>query len=76
MEQLIINKIESEIKRFDEILEMEDKDNLTLQAYKPRYEIIKEYLENLLIDINKVINNPVVRKKYNKEWIYIWMKKD
>lgn len=67
MEQLIINKIESEIKRFDEILEMEDKDNLTLQSYKPRYEIIKEYLENLLIDINKVINNPVVRKKYNKE---------
>jgi len=67
MEELIINKIESEIKRFDEILEMEDKDNKTLQIYKPRYEIIKEYLENLLIDINKVINNPVVRKKYNKE---------
>ena len=43
-----------------------DKDNKTLQAYKPRYEIIVEYLENLLLEINKVINNPVVRKKYYK----------
>lgn len=66
MEQLIINKLEDEIKRFKEILEIEDKDNKTLQAYKPRYEIIVEYLENLLLEINKVINNPVVRKKYYK----------
>ena len=66
MEQLIINKLEDEIKRFKEILEIEDKDNKTLQAYKPRYEIIVEYLENLLIEINRVINNPVVRKKYYK----------
>ncbi len=67
MEELIIDRIESEIKRFDEILEMEDTDNKTLQEYKKRYAVIKEYLENLLIDINKVINNPIVRKKYNKE---------
>lgn len=66
MEQLIINKLEDEIKRFKEILEIEDKDNKTLQAYKSRYEIIVEYLENLLLEINKVINNPVVRKKYYK----------
>ena len=66
MEQLIINKLEDEIKRFKEILEIEDKDNKTLQAYKPKYEIIVEYLENLLLEINKVINNPVVRKKYYK----------
>ena len=66
MEQLIINKLEDEIKRFKEILEIEDKDNKTLQTYKPRYEIIVEYLENLLLEINKVINNPVVRKKYYK----------
>lgn len=67
MEELIINKIKSEINRFDEILQMEDKDNQTLQNYKNNYKIIKEYLEELLIDIKKVINNPVVRKKYNKE---------
>lgn len=66
MEELIINKIKDEIKRFDEILQMEDKDNQTLQSYKNNYIIIKEYLELLLIDIEKVINNPVVRKKYNK----------
>lgn len=66
MEELIINKIKDEIKRFDEILQMEDKDNQTLQNYKNNYKIIKEYLELLLIDIEKVINNPVVRKKYNK----------
>lgn len=64
MEKLIIKQIESEINRFDEILAMEDKDNLTLQEYKKRYAIIKEYLENFLIDIEKIINNPVVRKKY------------
>ena len=67
MEELIINKIESEINRFDEILQIEDKDNQTLQNYKNNYKIIKEYLEELLVDIQKVINNPVVRKKYNKE---------
>lgn len=67
MEQLIINKIESEINRFDEILQMQDKDNLTLQSYKNNYKIIKNYLENLLVEIKTVINNPVVRKKYNKE---------
>lgn len=67
MEELIINKIKSEINRFDEILQMEDKDNQTLQNYKNNYKIIKEYLEELLIDIKKVINNPVVREKYNKE---------
>lgn len=67
MEQLIINKIESEINRFDEILQMQDKDNLTLQSYKNNYKIIKNYLENLLIEIKTVINNPVVQKKYNKE---------
>lgn len=67
MEELIINKIESEIKRFEDILQMEDKGNITLKLYKRRYEIIKEYLEGLLIDIKKVTNNPVVRKKYNKE---------
>ena len=66
MEELIINKIKDEIKRFDEILLMEDKDNQTLQNYKNNYKTIKEYLELLLIDIEKVINNPVVRKKYNK----------
>lgn len=66
MEDLVINKIKSEINRFDEILQMEDKDNLTLQKYKNNYKIIKEYLELLLIDIEKVINNPVVRKKYGK----------
>lgn len=66
MEDLVINKIKSEINRFDEILQMEDKDNLTLQKYKSNYKIIKEYLELLLIDIEKVINNPVVRKKYGK----------
>ena len=66
MEELVINKIKSEISRFDEILQMEDKDNLTLQSYKNNYRIIKEYLELLLIDIQKVINNPVVRKKYGK----------
>lgn len=64
MEELVIKKIKSEINRFAEILEMEDKDNLTLQHYKNNYKIIKEYLEQLLIDIEKVINNPVVRKKY------------
>ena len=67
MEELIINKIKSEINRFDEILQMEDKDNQTLQNYKNNYKIIKEYLDELLIDIKKVINNPVVREKYNKE---------
>lgn len=67
MEQLIINKIESEINRFDEILQMQDKDNLTLQSYKNNYKIIKNYLENLLVEIKTVINNPVVQKKYNKE---------
>lgn len=66
MEDLVINKIKSEINRFDEILQMEDKDNLTLQKYKNNYRIIKEYLELLLTDIEKVINNPVVRKKYGK----------
>lgn len=66
MEELIINKIKSEITRLDEILQMEDKNNLTLKSYKENYKIIKEYLELLLIDINKVIKNPVVRKKYNK----------
>ena len=66
MEQLIINKIESEIKRFNEIIEIDDTDNLTLQSYKNYYKVIKEYLENLLIKINKVINNPVIRKKYIK----------
>ena len=66
MEDLVINKIKSEINRFDEILQMEDKDNLTLQKYKNNYKIIKEYLELLLIDIEKVIKNPVVRKKYGK----------
>ena len=64
MEAIIINKIKSEINRFDEILQMDDKDNLTLQAYKNNYKIIKEYLEQLLIDIEKVTNNPVVRRKY------------
>ena len=67
MEELIINKIESEINRIDEILAMEDKDNLTLQMYKKNYEIIKDYLEELLVEIKTVINNPVVRKKYGKE---------
>lgn len=67
MEQLIINKIESEINRFDEILQMQDTDNLTLQSYKNNYKIIKNYLENLLVEIKTVINNPVVQKKYNKE---------
>lgn len=67
MEELIINKIKSEINRFDEILQMEYKDNQTLQNYKNNYKIIKEYLEELLIYIKKVINNPVVREKYNKE---------
>ncbi len=67
MEELIINKIESEINRFNEVLAMEDKDNLTLQSYKNNYKIIKDYLEELLVDIKKVINNPVVRKKYDKE---------
>lgn len=67
MEEIIIKRIEDEIKRFDEILSMEDKNNLTLQEYKKRYSIIKEYLENFLIDIKKVINNPVVRKKYEVE---------
>lgn len=67
MEELIINTIESEINRFNEILEMEDKDNLTLQSYKNNYKIIKDYLEELLVDIKTVINNPVVRKKYDKE---------
>lgn len=67
MEDIIINKIESEVNRFNNILAMEDKDNLTLQEYKNNYKIIKDYLEELLIDIKKVINNPVVTKKYNKE---------
>lgn len=67
MEELIINKIENEIKRFEEILQMEDENNLTLKQYKNNYKIIKEYLEQLLLDIKKVINNPVVRKKYYKE---------
>lgn len=67
MEELIIDKIKSEINRFNEVLAMEDKDNLTLQSYKNNYRIIKEYLEELLVDIKKVINNPVVRKKYDKE---------
>lgn len=34
MEELIIQQIENEIKRFDEILSMEDKNDLTLQEYK------------------------------------------
>ena len=67
MEDIIINKIESEINRFNNILAMENKDNLTLQEYKNNYKIIKDYLEELLINIKKVINNPIVRKKYNKE---------
>lgn len=67
MEQLIINIIESEINRFDEILQMQDTDNLTLQSYKNNYKILKNYLENLLVEIKTVINNPVVQKKYNKE---------
>lgn len=67
MEELIINKIKSEINRFDEILQIEDKDNQTLQSYKNKYKVIKEYLEDLLVDIQKVINNPVVRKKYLEE---------
>lgn len=67
MEELVINKIESEINRFDEVLAMEYKDNLTLQAYKNNYRIIKDYLEELLVEIKTVINNPVVRKKYGKE---------
>lgn len=67
MEELIINKIENEINRFNEVLVMEDKDNLTLQSYKNNYKVIKEYLEELLVDIKTVINNPVVRKKYDKE---------
>lgn len=66
MEKLIIDRIKSEINRFDEILSMEDKNNLTLQEYKKRYEIIKEYLENFLIDIEKIIKNPVVIKKYKE----------
>lgn len=66
MEKLIIDRIKSEINRFDEILAMEDKNNLTLQEYKKRYEIIKEYLENFLIDIEKIIKNPVVIKKYKE----------
>lgn len=69
MEKLIIDRIKSEINRFDEILAMEDKNNLTLQEYKKRYEIIKEYLENFLIDIEKIIKNPVVIKKYKEDKI-------
>ena len=64
MEELIIEQIKKEINRFEEILKIEDKENLTLQEYKKRYAIIKEYLENFLIDIEKIINNPVVRKRY------------
>lgn len=67
MEQLIIEHIKSEIDRFNEILELDDTDNLTLKEYKKRYAIIKDYLEQLLLDLQKVINNPVVRKKYEKE---------
>ena len=67
MEELIIKKIESEINRFNEVFAMEDKDNLTLQSYKNNYKVIKDYLEELLVDIKTVINNPVVRKKYDKE---------
>ena len=67
MEELILKQIRSEINRFDDILKMDDTDNLTLKKYKNNYQIIKEYLENFLIDIQKVINNPVVRKKYKKE---------
>lgn len=67
MEELIIKKIENEIARFNEILEMEDEDNQTLNQYKNNYKIIKEYLEELLIDIQRTINNPVVIKKYNKK---------
>lgn len=67
MEEIIINRIEQEINRFNEILAMEEKDNLTLKEYKKRYIVIKEYLENFLIDIKKIVNNPTVRKKYNKE---------
>lgn len=67
MEELIIKKIENEIARFNETLEMEDEDNQTLKHYKNNYKIIKEYLEELLVDIKTVINNPVVRKKYDKE---------
>lgn len=67
MEEIIIKRIEDEIKRFEEILEMDNKDNRTLQGYRRNYEIIKEYLENFLIDTKKIINNPTVRKKYEKE---------
>lgn len=67
MEELIIKKIENEIARFNEILEMEDEDNQTLKHYKNNYKIIKEYLEELLIDIQRTINNPVVIGKYNKK---------
>lgn len=67
MEELIIKKIENEIARFNEILEMEDEDNQTLKQYKNNYKIIKEYLEELLIDIQRTISNPVVIKKYNKK---------
>ena len=42
MEDLIIKKLKDEINRFDEILTIEDKDNLTLQHYKNNYKIIKE----------------------------------
>lgn len=67
MEELIIKKIENEIVRFNEILEMEDENNQTLKQYKNNYKIIKEYLEELLIDIQRTINNPVVIEKYNKK---------
>ena len=67
MEELIIEQIKKEINRYEEILKIEDKGNLTLQEYKKRYAIIKDYLEDFLIDIEKIINNPVVRKKYYGE---------
>ena len=67
MEELILKQIRSEINRFDDILKMDDTDNLTLKSYKQNYKIIKDYLENFLIDMQKIINNPVVRKKYNEE---------
>ena len=66
MEELIIKQIKQEINRFNEILELDDEDNLTLKSYKNNYKVIKEYLENFLIDIQKVINNPVVRRKYER----------
>ena len=62
MEELVIKRIEDEIKRFNEILKIEDDNNLTLQEYKTKYQAIKEYLEYFLIDIKKIINNPIIKK--------------